>query len=134
MHNPWRRRELRNVLLTLLTLALILIFVYAEWWQLQQPITPAPRAQFAIKIQSDTSWAGAIVVDGITQQVNGSGPQDYSMSGVNLMVGIQKNTPQGYLYVTVFVNDKEVAMRRTTATYGGVMVKVSSTQTTTATA
>jgi len=56
------------------------------------------------------------------------------MSGVNLMVGIQKNTPQGYLYVTVFVNDKEVAMRRTTATYGGVMVKVSSTQTTTATA
>lgn len=109
--------------LTILVLmAVIFIVVLAVVWVALDSPLGATSETATIRIQSDTSWSGSLGTLESSRSVDGSGSQDFQLSGDVFSAVIQKNSETGYLTVSIVVDGVVKVTETTTAEYGVVSV------------
>ena len=77
---------------------------------------------FAIRIESNTSWAGSIGADGSSRSIEGFGSETWEVTGTIAVAVIQKQTDYGYLTVSILKGGRVLDSQTTTAAYGVVTV------------
>jgi ribosomal protein L37E len=110
-------------------IAVVVIFSIiagAIWWNSMMSFPGMSTADFEIRIECDTSWAGSIGGGTSQRSIEGSGSETWTVTSTMAVAVIQKQTDWGTLTVRILKNSRVVAQQTTTAAYGVVTVSATS--------